>query len=105
MKPNFKEIQELKRKHQNNVSLRLNKCSIVKVCPYCGNLYVPTHHRQKFCSKKCYKEHRKDYKAQWNREKYKPKPSLGSGYINEHRNEDFDREAEIVKRELRRIQR
>ena len=103
MKPNYKQIQEMKRKYRNNVTLHLNKCSIVKTCSYCHKLYVPTHHKQKFCSDICYREHRKDYKAEWKRTKYKPKPQIGTGHITGHRNEDFDREAEIVRKELRRF--
>lgn len=104
MKLSYKEIQELKSKYEDNVSLHLNKASIVKTCQYCGNLYSPTHHSQKFCTKKCYREHRKDYKAKWKRENYVQKPNLGSGYItSEHRNKDFDKEEEIIKRELRRL--
>ena len=104
MKLTYKQIQWLKSKYPNDVSLRLNKASIVKTCEYCGNLYSPTHHSQKFCTKKCYREHRKDYKAKWKRENYVQKPNLGSGYItSEHRNKDFDKEEEIIKRELRRL--
>ena len=97
-------MQEVKSKLPNNVRVKWNRCSIVRTCEWCGSLYVPTHHSQKFCTKKCYKEHRRDYKAQWNREKWNQKPSLGSGNIHsEHRNKDFDKEQEIIKRELKRI--
>lgn len=75
----------------------------MKVCPYCQSLYVPTHHRQKFCSKKCFKEHRRDYKAEWKRTKYIPKPRVGTSNINSTPNKDFDKEEKILQRELRRL--
>lgn len=103
MKLTFKQIQWLKSKYSNNVSLRLNKCSIVKTCEYCNKLYTPTHHRQKFCSKKCYKEHRLEYKNEWDRTKRIRKPSIGTGYIKGTANEDFDKEHKILTRELRRL--
>lgn len=105
MKLTYQQIQELKSKYKNNVSLRLNKCSIVKTCEWCGNLYTPTHHRQKFCTKKCYREHRIDYKNEWDRTKRKRKPhqTLGTGYIKSSRNEDFNREHEILTKEMRRL--
>lgn len=103
MKLSFKEIQYIKSKSPNNARLHLNKASIVKKCEFCGKLYTPTHHLQKFCSDFCYKEHRKDYKATWKRTKYKPKQRLGTSTINETRNKDFKKEHEILQRELYRI--
>lgn len=107
MKPTYKQIQMMKRKYDNNVRLRLNKCSVIKTCEFCGNLYVPNHHNQKFCSDYCYKEHRKDYKAEWKRTKYHPKPiqQLGTSYITEKRNKDFKKEHEILQKEVRRLTR
>lgn len=98
-------MQELKQRYPNNVRLRLNKCSIVKVCPYCQRLYVPTHHNQKYCTDECFKEHRREYKARWKREKYQKKPyeKIGTGYLTEKRKQDFDEEQKAVKKELRRF--
>ena len=105
MNPSFKQIQEIKQKCQNNVTLRLNKSSIVKKCEWCGNLYTPTHHNQKFCTKKCSKEHRLDYKNRWDRTKRKKKPiqKLGTGYIKSSRHEDFKEEHKILTKEMRRL--
>ena len=85
----------------NNVRYRWNKASLVRECDYCRKLYIPTHHNQKFCTKKCYKEHRKDYKAKWKREKYQPKPRIGTSNIDGKRNKDFQKEARIIKKEMR----
>jgi len=106
MKPSFKEIQELKSRLPNECTLIANKCSIVRICKYCGNLYVPTHFNQKkFCSRECFHNHRLDYKAEWKRTKYNPKPkqTLGTGYIDATRQQDFDKEEKIIKKELRRL--
>lgn len=103
MKLTYQQIQELKSKYNNNVSLRLNKCSIVKTCEWCGNLYTPTHHKQKFCNKNCYREHRIKYKNEWDRTKRKRRPSMGTGYIKSSRNEDFNEEHRIITKELRRL--
>ena len=105
MKPSFKQIQELKAKYSDDVTLNLYKCSIVKICPYCDGLYVPTHFNQKYCTEECYKEHRREYKAEWKRTKYQPKPreKLGTGYLTEKRKQDFDKEKQTIKRELRRL--
>ena len=77
----------------------------MKVCPYCNRLYVPTHHKQKFCTEDCYKEHRREYKARWKREKYqrKTREKIGTGYLMEKRKEDFDKESKTIKKELRRL--
>ena len=105
MRLSFKEIQELKSKYDNNVTLRVNKCSLVRQCPYCMRLYIVTQHQQKFCSRKCYKEHRRDYKARWKREKYNPKQyeRLGTGYLTGKAKKDFDKEHKAIKKELRRM--
>lgn len=95
----------MKSKYTDNVTVIVNKCSLVKTCPYCDGLYVPTHHRQKFCSKKCSQEHRREYKAEWKRTKYNPKPSekLGTGYLTSKRKKDFNKESKAIKNELRRM--
>ena len=103
MKLTYKQIRWLKSKYDNTVSLRLNKCSIVKTCDWCDKLYTPTHHKQKFCTKKCYREHRLEYKNNWDRTKRKRKPSIGTGYIKGSRNEDFSKEHEILQKEIRRL--
>lgn len=104
MKLSYQQIKELRSKYQNDEVLHLNKASIIKKCEYCGELYTPTHHSQKFCNKDCYRKHRQDYKAKWKREKYKPKQaSMGSGFINGTANKDFDKEQEIISKELRRL--
>ena len=105
MRLTFKEIQELKSKYDNTVTLRVNKCSLVRQCPYCMRLYIVTQHQQKFCSRKCYKEHRRDYKARWKREKYTPKPMerLGTGYLKGKAKKDFDKEQKAIEKELRRM--
>lgn len=105
IKKSFKEIQELKSKYDDNVTVIVNKCSLVKVCPYCNRLYIPTHHRQKFCTRKCFKEHRRDYKAKWKREKYQLKPyeKVGTGYLQAKPKKDFDKEHIAVKKELKRM--
>ena len=103
MKLTYKQIQELKSKYKNNVSLRLNKCTIVKTCDWCGNLYTPTHHKQKFCNKNCYREHRIEYKNEWDRTKRKKRHKLGTGYIKSTPNEDFNKEHKILQKEMRRL--
>ena len=103
IKLSYKEIQELRSRHKNNVRFHLNKASVVKKCEYCGNLYTPTHHSQKFCDKNCYRKHRQDYKAKWKREKYQHKQSLGTGYINATPHKDFDEEHKILMKEFRRL--
>lgn len=105
MRLTFKEIKELKSKYDNTVTFHVNKCSLVRQCPYCMRLYIVTQHQQKFCSRKCFKEHRRDYKAQWKREKYTPKPyeRLGTGYLLGKPKADFEKEEKAVKNELRRM--
>lgn len=105
MRLTFKEIKELKSKYDNTVTFHVNKCSLVRQCPYCMRLYIVTQHQQKFCSRKCYKEHRRDYKARWKREKYTPKPyeRLGTGYLKGKPKQDFDKEQKAIENELRRM--
>ena len=106
MKLSFKQIQEIKKNCPNNCKVIGYKASLVKTCEYCGKLYTPTHHSQKFCTKNCYKKHRQDYKNEWMKTKYKQKPKLGTGYISSGKFcGDFEKEEKIIKNELRRIRR
>ena len=104
IKLSYKEIRELKSKCSDDVILHLNRASSVKRCKFCGNLYSPTHHKQVYCTKSCSKKAHQEQKNKWKRENYVEKQKLGTGYImSEHRNKDFNKEQEILKKELRRL--
>lgn len=78
------------------------KISVLGICEYCGNYYVKNHHSRKFCSDKCFREHRKDYKAKWKRDNY-VRADLGSSEIGATPNSDFEKEEKIVRNELKRF--
>lgn len=103
MKITFQELKTLKKQYPQ-ARIKPQHTSKLTKCPYCGKLFIKPHHKSKFCSKDCFTKSRLDYKAKWKREKYIPKkPRLGSSSINSHRNKDFDKEYEIIHKELRRL--
>lgn len=103
MKLSYKQIQEIRAKYDNTVTLHLNKASIIKKCHYCGKWYVPTHHRQVYCDKSCSKKALQDQKNKWKRENWIPKIENGTSFITEKRKEDFNDELRQVRGELRRL--
>ena len=103
MKLSYKQIQELRSKYDNTVTLHLNKASIVLKCHFCGKYYTPTHHRQVYCCKECSRKALQDQKNKWKREKWIKPKGLGTSYITEKRKEDFNEEHRQIKGELRRL--
>lgn len=102
MKPSFLMIQKMKKTFGNNCKYNYLKMSMLKKCEWCGGLFVMTHHSQKFCNPRCYREHRREYKSEWKRT-HKTKQELGEGRIKGRANKDFEKEARIVRNEKRRF--
>jgi hypothetical protein len=78
-------------------------------CEWCGELFTKTHNRQIYCSEECAKEAAliKDRKTKlaWfyrNRERLYA-TQLGTRTLGPHRNEDEEREYEIIQNELKRL--
>lgn len=91
-----------------NVTVNYILSSPLRVCGYCGCLFTPTHHSQKYCpDKECSKKHRRDYKADWIMEYRMKHPNwdnrIGTSNLSSHPNKDFDKEEKAVKHELRRM--
>lgn len=102
MKPSFQMYQQMKK--NTNGKINPMKCSVLKKCEWCGNLYTPTHHSQKYCTTECYRNHRREYKAKWKRENDdRIKETLGTtGISSHHRNKNFKTEAKIIRNERKR---
>lgn len=84
---------------------------MVSKCKYCGKSFTKTHNKQKYCSEKCreYAVKEQKLKYQLNRKRLIKKGELIS-YTNDVgttylpcRSDDFNKEHEIIQRELNRI--
>lgn len=79
------------------------------ICQWCGRRTPQYHGNQKYCSPKyrdCKRqaqlESKRKYKQKW-LEKQEMVEKLGSSDIGCHRNDDFGKEEQIIKNELRKI--
>lgn len=104
-KNNFLRFKELRANSPPYVKINPHKISFLEHCEWCGLLFVPRTHRQKFCSDECFADHRRKYKRDWKRNNYQPKAKhqLGSGWISETANTDFEKEARIIRNEKKRL--
>lgn len=78
-------------------------------CKWCGKTYTKTHNRQQYCSDYCRKEAKKEqdqkHRLKWvhkNKERLY-QTQLGTRTIGPHKNNDDEREHEIIRNEIERI--
>ena len=95
--------------------LKYSEEIIIKVCKYCGGLYVVPRRIGRpveYCSEECRSNAREEQSRvksyRWyHRNKHRlnevERYGLGSGYLGGHRNDDFSKELGIVERELVRL--
>ena len=108
---------KLQRQQKAKVIINYNQrpspySSRVSVCSWCGRSYVKLANKQKYCCDYCResaRSHQSRMKSHrwYHRHKHelteKQRWGLGSGVIGQHRHEDFNREQEVVLKELRRL--
>jgi len=80
-------------------------------CEYCGKPYTKTHGNQKYCSKKCRKNAKREqvahsrlrtYYKNKNQKKIK-QYGLGTGSLGQHKNPDNNQEYQLIRKELQRL--
>ncbi|MDO5820928.1 MAG: hypothetical protein Q4Q32_03820 [Methanobrevibacter sp.] len=82
-------------------------------CKWCGKPFTKQHNRQEYCSDECFNYARLEQKAIYQRKRRKlinnnelvsnESRHLGTGYLSQHRHEDFEKEHASIQKELKRI--
>ena len=84
----------------------------LSICGWCGKQYTKSANKQKYCSEYCResaRSHQSRMKSHrwYHRHKHelteKQRWGLGSGVIGQHRHPDFNREQEVITKELTRL--
>ena len=83
------------------------------ICKYCGKPFTKRHNRQVYCSDSCRLNARREQKARYQRERRKRIRSgelvsneskyVGTGFLSQHRQEDYDQEMEAILKEMKRL--
>ena len=92
-----------------------NKPYYPNKCKWCGKPFKKTHNRQEYCSEECFRFARLEQKAIYQRKRRKlinngilvsnESQYIGTGFLSEHCQDDFDKEYESIQKELKRIKR
>ena len=92
-----------------------NKPYYPNKCKWCGKPFKKTHNRQEYCSEECFRYARLEQKAIYQRKRRKlinngvlisnESQYIGTGFLSEHCQDDFDKEYESIQKELKRIKR
>lgn len=103
----------IRQKKSENIVYNKNKKTVnLSICGWCGKQYTKTANKQKYCSDYCResaRSHQSRMKSHrwYHRHKHelteKQRWGLGSGVIGQHRHEDFQREHEVILKELTRL--
>ena len=82
-------------------------------CKWCGKPFTKQHNRQEYCSDECFQYARQEQKAIYQRKRRKQinagvlcsneSTHIGTGYLSQHRHEDFEKEHASIQKELKRI--
>ena len=85
-------------------------------CKYCGKPFFKTANRTCYCSDRCRSLALREQKAEYQRKRRKlirdgvlvapnerSSNDVGTGFIGEHKQDDFDDEYGVIQRELRRL--
>lgn len=87
--------------------INIHQATQIHLCRWCNRFFIPIHKNQIYCSEECrYQsslERSRIYKAKVREEQQLKEKLLGTSNIREHRNKDFSRELEIVRKEKRRL--
>lgn len=104
----YQDTQYKIKETRKNQAQKINKSK----CGWCGQYYIKTANKQKYCSNECRKnaiqeqsrikshrwyhrhKHELDEKQRW---------GLGSGVLGQHRHKDYEKEQKVITRELKRI--
>jgi len=84
-----------------------------KKCKYCGKPFIKTANRQVYCSERCRSLALKEQKAKYQRSRRKriregelvsnETKYVGTGFLSQHRQEDFNDEMLALEKEMRRL--
>ena len=84
-------------------------------CKYCGKPFFKTANKTCYCSDRCRNLAIKEQKAEYQRKRRKliregvlisnekASNDIGTGFIGEHKQDDFEEEYGVIQRELRRL--
>ena len=81
------------------------KMTRIDACQWCGKLFEVKNPNQKYCSKECANERKKERNRAYSayRRKLKKRFPLGTTNLRATRYKNFDRELEMVEREYGRV--
>ncbi len=87
------------------VSINLYRATRVDICAWCGQYYEKESPVQKYCSRKCRDEARKEQQRIYRRmrNKLKRELPLGTSNLRQSRQKSFKRELELVEKECGRV--
>lgn len=82
-------------------------------CKWCGKAFFKKHNKQMYCCDHCRSSALKEQKAKYQRKRRKDirdgvlisneNEYVGTGYLSQHRQEDFDDELAAIHKEMRRF--
>lgn len=110
----YKEIKTHQDKYYKTNKTRKEKSKNIRKskCGWCGQYYVKTANKQKYCSNECRKnaiqeQSRRKSHRWYHRHKHeldeKQRWGLGSGVLGQHRHKDYEKEQKVITRELKRL--
>ena len=83
------------------------------ICKYCGKKLFKTANKTCYCSDRCRNLALKEQKARYQRERRKrirhgelvsnESKYVGTGFLSQHRQEDYDQEMEAILKEMKRL--
>lgn len=112
---NIKNYYSLKRKKKAKEIINYDpnrKPRRISTCGWCGRQYIKYANKQKYCSDECRdsaRSHQSRMKSHrwYHKHKHelteKQRWGLGSSTIGQHRHDDFEREQEVITKELSRL--
>lgn len=103
------------KREQNTKTQAKRRIKIIplKNCKYCGKIFFCKHGNEEYCSYICRKYALQEKKNKYQRDRRKlindgvlisnENEQLGTGFLSQHRHKSFDKEKEVIKKELERL--
>ena len=83
------------------------------ICKYCGRPFLKKHNKEMYCSEECRIKAHQDQDAEYQRKRRKlinkgeiisnERKYVGTQFLSHRRNEDFDKEHQAIRKEMRRL--
>ena len=98
--------------YHNKRILLSQKYKDIEKCIWCGQKFIKNHHSEKYCCDECRTDARRQQlrnrSHRWyHRHKHelteKQRWGLGSGTLGEHMHDDFEKEQNVIQKELQRL--